>query len=226
MTQSDLSHKALKAKQREIRSGFPEDFDRRVRRALSWYDRAEKTKDDDAKFIFLWIAFNAAYAKEIEDTTFTNERSIFKTFFDQLIDADTNDQIYNEIWNQFSGPVRALMKNRFVFKPFWEYHNGQDGGRNWEIKLKSDGIRFNKALANKEIETVLSLIYDRLYVLRNQLIHGSATWDSEINRDQVKDGTKILGFLVPVFIGLMMDKPNDDWGKPYYTLLPEGSDVS
>ena len=226
MTQHNLSHAVLKAKQREIRSGFPEDFGLRVHRALSWYDRAEKAEDDDAKFIFLWIAFNAAYAKEIEDTTFTSERSVSRAFFGQLIDADTNDQIYNAVSNQFSGPVRSLMKNRFVFKPFWEYHSGQDGGKNWENKLASDELRFNKALANKKMEPVLSLIYDRLYMLRNQLIHGSATWDSQINRDQVKGGAAILGFLVPVFINLMMDNPDDDWGKPHYPLLPEGSNVS
>lgn len=29
----------------------------------------------------------------------------------------------------------------------------------------------------------------RLYVLRNQLVHGSATWNSSANRAKVRDGT-------------------------------------
>ena len=36
-------------------------------RAISWIGRAEACgADDDARFIFLWIAFNAAYADENE----------------------------------------------------------------------------------------------------------------------------------------------------------------
>ena len=35
----------------------------RLHRALSWLNRAEQLADDpDSQFIFLWIAFNAAYA--------------------------------------------------------------------------------------------------------------------------------------------------------------------
>ena len=219
MTQHNLSHAVLKAKQRKIRSGFPEDFGLRVHRALSWYDRAENAEDDDAKFIFLWIAFNAAYAEEIGDATVTGQRSIFQTFFDRLVAADTNHQIYNAVSNQFSVPVQVLMNNPFVFQPFWKHHNGQDGYEDWETKFSDSRDIFSKVIKKKKTGTMLSLIYDRLYVLRNQLIHGGATWNSDVNRRQVEDGAKILGFLVPVFIDLMMDNPNDDWGKPYYPVV-------
>ena len=37
----------------------------RLHRAISWLTRAAQENDDpDARFIFLWIAFNAAYAKQ------------------------------------------------------------------------------------------------------------------------------------------------------------------
>ena len=62
-----LTFQALKEKQRAIRSGFPETMGLRVHRAISWIGRAEACEeDDDARFIFLWIAFNAAYADERE----------------------------------------------------------------------------------------------------------------------------------------------------------------
>ena len=53
-------------------------------------------------------------------------------------------------------------------------------------------------------------------MLRNQLVHGGATWNSGVNRDQVRDGAHILAVLVPVFIDLMMDNPQAPWGAPYY----------
>ena len=58
-----LDHAALKTKQRAIRDGFPEIMGLRAHRSISWIGRAESCgEDNDARFIFLWIAFNAAYA--------------------------------------------------------------------------------------------------------------------------------------------------------------------
>ena len=56
-----FDHATLKARQRELRHAFPESLGLRVHCALSWLYRAEQEPDDyDARFIFLWIAFNAA----------------------------------------------------------------------------------------------------------------------------------------------------------------------
>ncbi len=54
------------------------------------------------------------------------------------------------------------------------------------------------------------------YVLRNQLIHGGATWNSGTNRDQLRDGAAILRNVVRVMANLMMDAPESDWGVPMY----------
>ena len=66
----------------------PEPYRVRLHRALSWLARAEKDEEDaDARFIFLWIAFNAAYADEGEFQTIQpGERAAFADFFGTLID--------------------------------------------------------------------------------------------------------------------------------------------
>jgi hypothetical protein len=79
--------------------------------------------------------------------------------------------------------------------------------------------RIGVALTERETRLILSTLFDRLYVLRNQLIHGGATWKSSVNRDQVKDGRKILSFLVPLFIDIMLDNPNEPWGAPCYPVV-------
>ena len=66
---------------------------------------------------------------------------------------------------------------------------------------------------------VLRLVFDRLYVLRNQLVHGGSTWNSRVNRDQMRDGAAILAFLMPVFVDVMMDNPHEDWGRPFYPVV-------
>ena len=62
----DLNYSVLKTRHREVRDNFPQALALRTHRALSWLQRAEQeVEDGDARFIFLWIAFNAAYANEI-----------------------------------------------------------------------------------------------------------------------------------------------------------------
>ena len=50
----------------------------------------------------------------------------------------------------------------------------------------------------------------------SNLVHGGATWNSQVNRDQVRDGAAIPAFLMPVFVDVMMDHPDEDWGRPFY----------
>ena len=216
-----LGHDTLKAKQRAIRGGFPETMGLRVHRAISWIGRAEACGDDvDACFIFLWIAFNAAYADEREfQAIASGERAAFADYFGKLVARDEGKRIYKALWKQFSGPVRMLMENRYLFNPFWQHHNGIEGFEDWEEKFNVSSRSFGKAFQSGETVKVLSFVFDRLYVLRNQLVHGGSTWNSGVNRAQVGDGAAILGFLMPIFVDLMMDNPKEDWGRPFYPVV-------
>ena len=74
-------------------------------------------------------------------------------------------------------------------------------------------------MAKRDTARILSVVFDRLYVLRNQIIHGGATWNSAVNRSQVTDGAAVLGSLIPLFIDIMMDNPDRDWGRPFYPVI-------
>ena len=106
-------------KQRELRAGFPETMGLRVHRSISWIGRAEDATDDDGRFIFLWIGFNVAYADEEEfHNTAPGERAAFTTYFRKVVTLDPDQRVYDAIWNNFSGPIRGLLHNRYVFNPF------------------------------------------------------------------------------------------------------------
>lgn len=193
----------------------------RAHRAISWIGRAEACGEDvDARFIFLWITFNAAYADEQEfQAVAPGERAAFVEYFARLVALDQDQRIYKALWQRFSGPVRMLMENRYVFNPFWQYHNGIEGFEDWEERFKTSARSFAQSFQTGDSVRVLSFVFDRLYVLRNQLVHGGSTWNSGVNRAQVRDGAEILGFLMPVFIDIMMDNPNEHWGKPCYPVV-------
>lgn len=223
----DGSHgfSSLKSKQRALRDHFPEPMKLRTHRAISWIKRSEMCEgDDDAKFIFLWIAFNSAYADEIrfKDNNSTERRS-FKTYFKKIVDLDIDHRISNALWKRFSGPVRLLMESPYTFKDFWQYHNGVSGFENWRNSFVNDKKKFITAFERNENVKVLVHVFDRLYTLRNQLVHGGSTWNSHVNRTQVKDGAEILGFLLPIFVDLMMDNPEDDWGMPFFPVVEDNA---
>ncbi len=213
-----LSHDLLDKKQGRLKDNFPESFGLRVHRAISWIGRAEReTDDDDARFIFLWIGFNAAYADEDDfQSPSYKERKAFGGFFRKIEALDANRRVYDAVWSHFSGPIRMLLQNKYVFAPFWDHQNGISGCEDWERKLAYAKRDCNRALEEQRAARVLRLLFDRLYVLRNQIMHGGATWDSSVNRDQVRDSTRILEFLVPEFIDIMMDNPEEHWGRPFY----------
>lgn len=120
-----MDYQSLKTRHRNERDAHHPNLALRVHRALSWLSRAEQAEDVDGRFIFLWIAFNAAYATDIDD-----------------------HQMFN-----------------------------------------------------------------RIYTLRNQLIHGGTTWEGSVNRTQLRDCAKLLGKLVPLVILLMLDNPRTLWGE-------------
>jgi hypothetical protein len=94
-----------------------------------------------------------------------------------------------------------------------------EGFEDWEEKFRASSRSFAQAFQAGDSVRVLSFVFDRLYVLRNQLVHGGSTWNSGVNRAQVRDGAAILAFLMPVFVDLMMENPHEDWGRPFYPVV-------
>ena len=56
-------------------------------------------------------------------------------------------------------------------------------------------------------------------MLRNQLVHGGATWNSQVNRAQLADAVAILGTLVPLVLTVMMDHPDQAYGDALYPVV-------
>ena len=216
----DECFSALKARQREIRDGFDESLGLRVHRALSWLQRAEQEEEDsDARFIFLWIAFNAAYANELEDRAQFSERGLFANFVQRLVGLDTGKQLYNLVWQEFPRSIRQIINNQYIYQPFWDHHNGRIDAADWQERFERSKKAANKALGDMDTAKVLLIVLERLYTLRNQLVHGGATWNSQINREQVRDGANIMHQLVPVLIHTMMENANEVWGAPCYPVV-------
>lgn len=209
---------SLKDAHRGIRDSQPESLRIRIHRAISWLARAEQEPHaPDARFLFLWVAFNAAYASEFGFEQ--AERDKARHFVATLLSIDVDRQLQQALHTSFSGPIRTLIENKFVFEPFWKALREHDSSGRWSESFKASKRVALKALMEGDTETVLSVVLDRLHTLRNQIVHGGATWNSSTNRLQVVDASRILGSILPIMLGLMIEARDEAFGPIAYPVL-------
>jgi hypothetical protein len=198
-------------------SQHPETLTIRAHRAISWLKSAERQIDSlDLKFISLWISLNACYAVDLNGISSKPEKAKLRDFTSSLVQFDRT-RLYNLFWEKYSGPVRVLIENKFVFEKFWEYNRGEIEDYLPAFN-KSIGTALN-CLSKENIEGLLEIVLERLYTLRNQLIHGGATYNSKLNRSQLKDACNIMQLLVPIIIDIMLDNGEHDWGEIAYPVV-------
>lgn len=193
----------------------------RTYRAISWLEQAEQAreaKDPDLTFTMYWIAFNAAYAKDL--SRIRSEKDAFSAFFNHLLNLDDRrGVIADAVRSHRPDPIDGLVKNQFLFRPFWKHANGRLSRAKWERKFaESNQVLGDRTEGNTAL--ILKTLFDRLYMLRNQVVHGGATCGSSLNRDSVRDGARIMAVLVPIFVDIMLDFRKAEWGRPYYRSFP------
>ena len=218
-----MDYERLKARQRAERHAHPDNLALRVHRALSWLHRAEQlgiNDDLDGQFIFLWIAFNAAYATDIDEKYRETEQQTFRAFLEKLTALDQGKRRFEVLtWQEFPKSIRVLLDNPFVFADFWKFQSGVLSEAEWKQHFDAANRAAHKALGSQDTVSVLSIVLSRIYTLRNQLVHGGATWQSSVNREQLRDCTNFMAKLVPLVIEVMMDHPGTLWGQGTYPVV-------
>lgn len=209
-------HAKLKEKFDGIESRLKDEDRSRLRRALSWLERAESApaSETDERFLFFWIAFAAAYVvgrsqRRESDTEF----SLSAGFLKRIANADRVGLLEQQL-DYMSDSVKLLVDNPYVYGPFWSDWEG------WERSFAKDNKQLQDALRSRNAERCIDLVLRRLHVLRNQIVHGGSTLRSSHSRKQVKDGAKIMSHLVPAILEIMLDQlsvyPDAGWGAiPY-----------
>ena len=212
----------------------PGDFTVRICRVETWLAHAEKafrpekgdrddeeaneSGDPDVAFLLYWIAFNAAYARDLSPKKPPALRSM-KRYFHDLLGVDRDRAIQEAIWNHCHDQIYFVVNIQYLFMPYWDYANSESGKVAWEECFNKDREFVREALRHNRydhIQKVLRIVFARLYVLRNQLVHGGAQFESHYNRDSVFDGAHILASLVPVFLRIMRASHGAKWGKPFF----------
>ena len=195
----------------------------RMRRAFSWLERSKRARTDEERFIFLWIAFNAAYGAESTgiDEHHPSENQQIKNFLREVIERDEEREIEAILWETYSGPTRVLLENQYLFKLFWRWVRDPSRTYNWRKGFESNRDRIRSALEERNVHVVFSEIFRRLYELRNQVFHGGMTFAEGWGRNQLRGGVRIMADVVPVILEVMKaeidaNPESQVWGQVAY----------
>jgi len=215
VTQADLlrqRYHALPKAAREANEGYRI----RVWRALSWLDRAERhdPADIEGRFISAWIGFNALYGQLDPERRAYGDREAWSTLLAQVWRIDSHGQIQRAMTKRRMAIFR-IIDDKYLYHRFWAegdaamptFHEERRHAMAW-----FDGPKMQK---------VLRLLFDRLYVMRNQLLHGASTKGSKLNRRPLREAGNLLIELLAVMLGVVIDHgAGEDWGQLCYP--PEG----
>ena len=192
------------------------DTNIRIHRALSWLEAAEQAHSIDLAFISSWIGFNALYSSSEIDNPKQESKKIWN-FIRELSNLDHGNLLWSLLC--FENPVLAkrIVANELLFINFWNsMHNYEDS---WEDSFFYSNQEIQSFLKDKNIAKYVSAIMQRIYLLRNQLIHGGATHQGRMNRVQVEDCKTLVMKLLPCMISIMMKYPKKNWGELCYPPL-------
>ena len=191
----------------------------RSRRAISWIAYAEEETRRGryhTAFCFYWIAFNACYGSDPS----RDEKSEYESYFEEIERHDKEKTICRYILYEIDRDVEDLVKCRFAYDGFWRDGHRTLSDAKWRRSLQREVDRFSElVIGGMDMNTVevLSIVFDRIYCVRNQVIHGCTTRERSTGDDQIRLGSTILDRLVPVFVRLMLgNRHTGRWRPPYY----------
>lgn len=200
---------------------FDDNLRLKLYRALSWLNEAEEQKENlDFCFVSLWISFNAIYADELN---FTGDRQGVKDFLQKIASFDDEKILHSILWNNFSNSIRVFLNNKFIFQKFWDDLNNfkEQKTSTWKEDFVKENKKAFQAMADLKTAQTLNIVFSRLYTLRNQILHGGATFNSSVNKKQKEDACKFLLNVLPAILKIIINNSGQNWGKPYYPVIDD-----
>ena len=205
----------------------------------------------EERFLCLWLSFNAAYGND--DFIFKfgrpNEQEQIDNLFKKILGFCKNDDASMRhllcAINKCRKEIFKLAETPFLYQQFWraeqnfnpeKYHAWVSAGKGKKHhKTKSEIERRTAllSLANRgDASYVLNETFERLRILRNQVIHGSSEYAEKYNRCSLAPGIAVLRACLPEILRIMLtamkQKRDDDrWGRvayPPYLNKPDNSE--
>lgn len=163
--------------------------------------------ENDVRFMVLWVAINSLYARwdNLRNTPHYDSDSR-NAFLEMVYGWDQTT--FNGLISAKRGLILKHLENPFLSGVFWRDPHHPDA----KTHATEDARHLDNNFKNKSHLKVLKQAFDRLYVLRGQLMHGAATGGSKLNRKTLNYGVLLLMSVMPTILETTIDYgSHDDW---------------
>ena len=207
-------------KQAAAEAGLPEDHDTSIRlhRVCRWLGESQAlyaAGHEDVGYITSWISWNALYGQARADSADSAFRQM-QTCISALLQLDRNGFLEGWAYQQ-RGQLAGLLENPFLSRWFW---NEIDADHEVNLRMYVDRGFADRLIEARQWPKLLEEMLGRLYVLRNQLMHGGSTPGGSVNRAQLAQGRVLEPFLIAALQTLIhSDNKWHDWGPLPYPVL-------
>lgn len=160
----------------------------------------------DQILIHQWIAFNALYGQwDVERHEPLADRESWQVFLGRMLELDTSNHIVS-LLTEHKGLTLTILGNGYLNRYFWQEpccEKAARTGRGGRHKAESWYV--------EECWTIiLEQVFERVYLLRCQLMHGAATLRSKLNRTALRHCTQLMWILLPAFLLVWIDHGLDE----------------
>lgn len=198
-----------------------QNYQIRVHRALSWWERArelDSAEHPDGRLLYGWIAFNSLYGVWDEMSGGpAKDRETWQQFLSRAFTWDTDELLPRQL-RQYREQVLQLLENKYLDMQFWRRRNGASGNHHGRRS------RGPSLFVERRWCELLIAAFDRVYVLRGQIVHGAATRGSRLNRRALIGAVELLeAFLAPIVHLAIEHGPHDDWPPLCYPPIDEAA---
>jgi hypothetical protein len=197
-----------------------EGNERRVERMNTWIELAEASPHDHVRFVFYWIAYEAAYQNDNRGSGLEDWKER-EEFHDKLARHD-GTQLAN-IMDGRRAEVRRILELRQADPCFWQKRWKVRRAEEWEKKfgerVRRQLRQLNRAITDAErpeVSAALNNLFRNLSIVRHQIVHGGSAGPRSRGRTQVILGAGLLKALVPCFRDSIKSNIDQDWGEPPY----------
>lgn len=202
--------------------GVYQNWQVRVHRSLSWYKRASEfpVEHPEARFLYLWIAFNSLYSRWDSSTNAPgHDREARGDFLRTLVACDAQD-ITGTLLKQHRPLLKKLLGNAYLSPVFWrDPYDSRSRG-----KATEDANYLEKNYRDRNHAKLLEQAFDRLYVLRGQIVHGASSGGSSLNRTALRHCLTTIEQFLPGILHLVIEHgAHERWPELCYPPVNAGA---
>lgn len=174
----------------------------RLQRSDSWIRAASALRPEQMHeaFIFFYIAFNCLYGRRQYEGDETRVGEDVEVFVTKLLafarqDAEEGGATLEKAVAACRREGAALIRDKFLDNRYWR---GASSSVELQARLNRDAEDALQRLDEGSYREFLGLVFRRIAVLRNQVMHGCATYGSRSQgRASLEKGLRVLRVLAP-----------------------------